>query len=92
MVSLELVEIIARSASSAATHAATSVTDPARGEAIVLFTTDAALTREQLATAAKNYGYPEIAVARRIRVVEQLPLLGTGKVDYPRLKEEALAA
>ncbi len=91
MVSLEIVESIARTASPEAQHAASSASDPARGEAIILFTTDTTLTREQLSTAAKALGYPEIAVPRSIRVVEQLPLLGTGKVDYPRLKEEALA-
>jgi len=89
MVSLEVVEAIARAASVDASHAATSLSDPARGEAIILFTTDATLTREQLAAAAKALSYPEIALPRRIRVVEQLPLLGSGKVDYPRLKERA---
>jgi acyl-[acyl-carrier-protein]-phospholipid O-acyltransferase/long-chain-fatty-acid--[acyl-carrier-protein] ligase len=92
MVSLEMVEAIARAASSEASHAATSVSDAARGEAIVLFSTDSSLTRDQVAAAAKNLGCPEIAVPRRIRVIEQLPLLGTGKVDYPRLKQEAAAS
>lgn len=85
MVSLEVVEDIARAASAEAMHAATSMADLGRGEAIVLFTTDSDLTREQLAAAAKGLGYPEIAVPRRIQVVETLPLLGSGKVDYPRL-------
>ncbi len=89
MVSLELVEAIARAASCEATHAASSVSDPARGESIILFTTDPQLTREQLATAAKHLGHPEIAVPRRITVLAELPLLGTGKVDYQRLKEMA---
>ncbi len=85
MVSLEVVEDIARAASADAMHAATSMADLARGEAIVLFTTDSDLTREQLAAAAQGLGYPEIAVPRRIKVVESMPLLGSGKVDYLRL-------
>ena len=89
MVSLEVVETIARSASADAIHAATSVSDEARGETIVLFTTDSELTRDQLSAAARGLGYPEIAVPRRIRVIEELPMLGTGKIDYPRLKETA---
>ncbi len=92
MVSLEVVESIARAASSEASHAATSVSDAARGETIVLFTTDSSLTREQLSAAAKSLGHPEIAVPRRIRVIEELPTLGSGKVDYPRLKEAAAAS
>lgn len=85
MVSLELVEDIARAVSADAMHAATSMADTSRGEVIVLFTTDSDLTREQLAAAARGLGYPEIAVPSRIRVVESLPLLGSGKVDYLRL-------
>lgn len=95
MVSLEVVEHIARAASAArngggvgegAQHAATCIADPERGEVIVLFTTDSDLTREQLAAAARGLGYPEIALPRRIRVVDGLPLLGSGKVNYPLLK------
>jgi len=91
MVSLEVVETIARAASADATHAATSVSDPARGESIILFTSDAQLTRDRLAAAARGLGLPEIALPRRIRVIDELPLLGTGKVDYVRLKENAAA-
>lgn len=85
MVSLEMVEDIARAASAEAMHAATCTADIHRGEAIILFTTDSCLTREQLAAAAHGLGYPEIAVPRRIRVVENLPLLGSGKIDYAKL-------
>jgi acyl-[acyl-carrier-protein]-phospholipid O-acyltransferase/long-chain-fatty-acid--[acyl-carrier-protein] ligase len=92
MVSLEVVEAIARAASGEATHAATCVSDPARGELIVLFTTDPALTRDQLAVAARSLGSPEIALPKRIVVVENLPLLGTGKIDYMRLKALAEVA
>jgi acyl-[acyl-carrier-protein]-phospholipid O-acyltransferase/long-chain-fatty-acid--[acyl-carrier-protein] ligase len=91
MVSLEVVEAMARSASGEAQHAATCIPDPGRGEAIILFTTDAALSRDQLAQAAKAHGLPEIALPRRIRVVEALPVLGTGKVDYLLLRTWAEA-
>lgn len=89
MVSLEVVEAIARAASAEAMHAATCISDASRGELIVLFTTDPDLTREQLAAAARSLGYPEIALPKRIRVVENLPLLGTGKIDYMCLKTAA---
>lgn len=92
MVSLEVVEALARSVSAEALHAATCISDEGRGELIVLFTTDSELTREQMAAAAKGLGYPEIALPRRIRVVDALPLLGTGKVDYVRLKQNAESA
>lgn len=92
MVSLETVEKIANQASPDHQHAASSQADSARGENIVLFTTDASLGREQLQVAAKSIGSPEIAIARKIVVVTELPLLGTGKTDYVTLKKMAEAA
>lgn len=86
MVSLEVSEAIARSVSGEAAHAAICVADEGRGEAIILFTTDPGLSRDRLAVAAQGLGYPERALPRRIEVVEELPLLGSGKVDYQRLK------
>jgi acyl-[acyl-carrier-protein]-phospholipid O-acyltransferase / long-chain-fatty-acid--[acyl-carrier-protein] ligase len=92
MISLEVVEQIARHASPAQTHAAANRADGAKGEAIVLFTTDGSLRREQLSAAAKELRAPELAVPRDIRIIEELPLLGSGKTDYLRLKEWAAQA
>ena len=89
MVSLEAVEKLAASASPAAAHAASTQPDSARGETILLFSTDPALNREQLQAAARSGGWPEIAVPRRIITVDALPLLGTGKIDYVTLKQWA---
>ncbi len=92
MVSLEVVEQIAHLASPACQHAATTQSDPQRGENIVLFTTDPGLDRDALLAAARSLGSPELAVPRRIVCVDELPLLGTGKVDYVCLKQRATAA
>jgi acyl-[acyl-carrier-protein]-phospholipid O-acyltransferase / long-chain-fatty-acid--[acyl-carrier-protein] ligase len=89
MISLEVVERIAATASAGFAHAATTRSDAAKGEAIVLFTTDPQLTREQLSAAAKSLGAPDLAVARTVNVVAEIPLLGTGKTDYVRLKSLA---
>ncbi|MFA7241434.1 MAG: bifunctional acyl-ACP--phospholipid O-acyltransferase/long-chain-fatty-acid--ACP ligase [Sulfuricellaceae bacterium] len=91
MVSLETVEQIANLASPAGHHAASTQTDPQRGENILLFTTDATLSREALQAAARELGCPELAVARKIIPVAELPLLGTGKTDYVTLKQMAEA-
>ncbi len=89
MVSLETVENIANLASPAHQHAATTQVDAQRGESILLYTTDGNLNREQLSNGAKELGSPELAIARKIIVVNELPLLGTGKTDYVALKNMA---
>ncbi|MDD5330259.1 MAG: bifunctional acyl-ACP--phospholipid O-acyltransferase/long-chain-fatty-acid--ACP ligase [Sulfuricella sp.] len=92
MVSLETVEQIASRASPAGMHAATTQADPQRGENIVLYTTDTALARDALLAAARELGSPELAIPRKIEAVKELPLLGTGKTDYVKLKQLAEAA
>ncbi len=91
MISLEVVEQVAALASPASLHGVSTQPDGARGEAIVLFTTDAMLTREVLVDSARRLGVPELAVPRKIQRVSSLPLLGTGKVDYVALKRYAEA-
>lgn len=92
MVSLEVVEKLATATAPEKQHAVSSQPDAAKGEALVLFTTDHALGRELLAAKARELGLPELAVPRKIQKVDTLPLLGTGKIDYVTLKRLAEAA
>jgi acyl-[acyl-carrier-protein]-phospholipid O-acyltransferase/long-chain-fatty-acid--[acyl-carrier-protein] ligase len=89
MVSLEVVEKIALQVSPGAMHGASTQPDGARGEAIVLFTTDGALTRDAMVESARKMGVAEITVPRKVQRVDTLPLLGTGKTDYVALKKLA---
>jgi acyl-[acyl-carrier-protein]-phospholipid O-acyltransferase/long-chain-fatty-acid--[acyl-carrier-protein] ligase len=89
MISLEVVEQIAVAASPNRGHASTTVTSERRGESIVLFTEDPELRREHLASAARERGLPELAVARQVIHIDRLPRLGSGKADYVQLKDMA---
>ncbi|MFN7921395.1 MAG: AMP-binding protein [Bryobacteraceae bacterium] len=88
MVSLEVVEQIAARAS-ARNHAATTVDSVKRGEVILLYTEDRELKREHLLATARQGGLPEVAIPRMVVQIDKLPRLGSGKVDYVRLKEMA---
>ena len=62
---------------------------------IVICTQDTKLKRDQLQQAARELGAPELAIPRRIVVMDKIPLLGTGKKDYPqitKLAEEQIAS
>lgn len=88
MISLAVVEQLAERAGPGQ-HAVTTTAHPSKGEALVLFTTSRTLTREALSQAAQAMGLNELAVPRRLEVVDALPLLGTGKTDYVALKQMA---
>ena len=70
-------------------HAVVNIPDEKKGEQLVLFTTEPTAERGALLTAFKEKGLSELAVPKTIRVVEEIPLMGTGKVDYVKLKEMA---
>jgi acyl-[acyl-carrier-protein]-phospholipid O-acyltransferase/long-chain-fatty-acid--[acyl-carrier-protein] ligase len=89
MISLETVEALAIQASPTHQHAASTQPDAQRGESIVLFTTDKQLNRESLQWAAKALDAPELAIPRNMVALDAIPLLGTGKTDYLKLKQMA---
>ena len=73
-----------------AAHAVVTRPDPRKGEQLVLFTTAPGAAATALQDWARANGVVELMVPREIRVVAALPVLGTGKTDYPALT--ALAA
>ena len=87
MVSLDQIERVAAVASPSFGHAAVLKLESAGGETTVLFTTDPHLTRPRMVKAAKSVGAHDLAVARNIIRLEEIPLLGNGKTDYVRLME-----
>ena len=85
MVSLGAVEELASKVSPAHRHASVARPDPRKGEQVVLVSEDPALTRERLLKAAAEAGMPELTVPRVVVPGRSIPLLGTGKTDYPSL-------
>jgi len=91
-VSLAVVESIASALWPDFSHAAISLPDGRKGELIVLVTTHRDANRHDLVGWAHNHGVAEIAVPRRMIVVDDIPVLGTGKTDYVQVEKMALAA
>lgn len=82
MVSLTAVEDLAARAWPQDAHACVSLPDARKGEQLVLLTTRAAANRQELQERARAEGVSELTVPRRLLVVKDLPVLGSGKTDY----------
>lgn len=89
MVTLETTERLFKAVYGEHDHAAVVRKDASKGEAIVLFTTQNDVVRADVAAMAKSLGMPELAVARDVRVLKEIPLLGSGKIDYVTLTKMA---
>ncbi|HWA92221.1 MAG TPA: AMP-binding protein [Rhizomicrobium sp.] len=81
-VSLAVVESCASALWPDDSHAAITLPDGRKGEQIVLVTTNKDANRHDIVGWAHNHGVSELAIPRRIVLVEDIPVLGTGKTDY----------
>ena len=87
MISLPAVEGYAAAVWPDAMHAVVTRPDPRKGEQLVLFTTGAGANAKALQEWARANGVAELMVPREIRHLPELPVLGTGKIDYTKLAE-----
>ena len=87
MVSLTAVEQLAANAWPDAQHAAISLPDPKKGEQVVLVTTQKQATLNDLAAASKGVAY--ICLPKKILSVAAIPVMATGKINYPAVTELA---
>jgi len=92
MVSLAVVENCATSLWPDSLHAAITVPDARKGEQILLVTAAKDAARAELVAFARNHGVPELAVPRRVIVIDEVPVLGTGKIDYQTVEKLAKEA
>jgi acyl-[acyl-carrier-protein]-phospholipid O-acyltransferase/long-chain-fatty-acid--[acyl-carrier-protein] ligase len=83
MISLAAVEELATRTWPESQHACISLPDFQKGEQLILMTTRADAQRTELSARARADGMSELHVPKRIVPVPAIPLLGSGKTDYP---------
>jgi len=89
MVSLTAVETYINQASPDGHHVVVALPDERKGERLVLVTDDNALSRNTITLAAKAHQVADIMIPKTIILVEAMPVLGTGKTNYPEVQKIA---
>jgi len=88
MVSLAAIEATVQQLWPDSSHVVVALPDPRKGEQIVLVTDKPDADREVLLAHAQQQGFPELWVPKAI-LVAGIPVLGSGKTDYPATVEMA---
>lgn len=83
MVSLSAIEMLASRAWPQSQHVVISLSDTRRGEQLVLVTDAQDCSVSTLRELARREGFSELWVPKVILTVDEIPVLGTGKVDLP---------
>lgn len=89
MVSLTAAEAMAHSCWPNSQNAVVALPDDRKGEQLILFTTQTGATKDQLRQHSRAKGGTELALPRQIHIIDKLPTLATGKIDYVSLTGEA---
>jgi acyl-[acyl-carrier-protein]-phospholipid O-acyltransferase/long-chain-fatty-acid--[acyl-carrier-protein] ligase len=89
IVSLTSVESYINQASPESHHVVVAVPDERKGEQLVLVTDDAVINRKAIAEAAKEKEVSELMIPKTVILVEKVPVLGTGKTNYPEVQKIA---
>lgn len=90
MVSLAVVENCASAIWPDNMHAAAAIPDARKGEQIILLSDAEGVNRPDMLAWAQNHGVSELSVPRKVFHVDEIPVLGTGKVDYGGVTKRAL--
>ena len=92
MVSLTAVEELALNVWPTYSHAAVHLPDASKGEKILLATNKPDADRRDLIDYARQQGYSELTIPKRLINLDEIPALGSGKTDYARLHQLATEA
>lgn len=90
MISLGAVEILVQALWPEERHAVVAIPDNKRGERLVLVTTATQADADALRRYGRQAGATELMVPHDIVKVTELPLLGSGKVDYTATRSIAI--
>ena len=88
MVSLTAVEFAMTEIWPDIRHAIISKPDAKRGEQLIAYTQKQDADLKVLQQALKDKGFSELWIPKVLRIVEEIPLGGTGKTDYIKLKAD----
>jgi acyl-[acyl-carrier-protein]-phospholipid O-acyltransferase/long-chain-fatty-acid--[acyl-carrier-protein] ligase len=91
MVSLGAVEELVAGLWPDARHAVVSLSDEKKGERLVLITEHPSAEPAELIGHFRLSGAPELAAPRKVMRVNELPVLGSGKIDYVAIQRMAEA-
>jgi len=69
------------------THAVMAVPDEKKGEQLILVTENKEAQKQEITEYVRKEGLSELGLPKKIIYVDQIPLLGTGKVDYVTTQE-----
>jgi len=86
MVSLTAVETYINKASPEGHHVVVAVPDDRKGERLVLVTDDPVINRNIIIDAAREQEVAELMIPKTVILVEKVPVLGTGKTNYPEVQ------
>ncbi len=88
MVSLTAVEeVLSRELAGRKDVAVMAVSDERKGESLILVTNNPGIEPGAVRDTLKQHGFSDLAVPRHVHFMKEIPKLGTGKIDYVRLKE-----
>ncbi len=90
MVSLAAVEEYVSKLWPAYTHAVVQIPDTKKGERLILITTNPTANRDDLISHVQEQGIGELSLPKTILVINEMPVLGTGKTDYVTLHDWVL--
>jgi acyl-[acyl-carrier-protein]-phospholipid O-acyltransferase/long-chain-fatty-acid--[acyl-carrier-protein] ligase len=91
MISLTAAEDLANGLWPESRHAVISMPDARKGERLILVTDRQDADVAALLSHAQSLGAPELAAPRRIVKVTEIPVLGSGKMDYVAIQRMAEA-